>query len=217
MVPSEPLSPSRRRLPPWSLLALVTLLAAPASAADCPTLYEQARKTHEKAVSTAAVETCGKLAGKGDATGRYLFGMLKIGGIGTAKEPDAGLKLVREAADSGLPAAQARLGRMHLRGEGVQADPAAAAGWFERAALGGDPLAQYELGQLRYKGLGVKADPAEAYKWFSAAVHNFEQAGNVPRRKLAERKRETVAADLSDSDRAAAEAWLTEQPRVLTR
>jgi len=193
------------------LLSVTPLLHA----ADCAELYAQAAKTRDTATSAAALDTCGKLAKSGDATGRYLLGMLRIEGIGTAADPEAGLALVRGAADGGLPAAQARLGRMHLRGEGVAADPALAAGWFERAALGGDPLAQYELGQLRYKGQGVAADPAEAYKWFTAAIHNFEREGNVPRRKLAERKRDTVAAELSGEAREQAEQWLAAQPGVL--
>ena len=199
----------------WLLLAMV--ICAPAYAADCAALYEQARKTRDTATSAAAVKTCGTLANKGDANGHYLLGMLKIGGIGTPQQVEAGLQLVRKAADGGLPAAQARLGRIYLRGEGVTADPAVAAGWFERAALGGDPLAQYELGQLRYKGLGVEANPAEAYKWFTAAAHNFEQAGNIPRRKLAERKRETLATGLAAADRERVEQWLADQPGVLTR
>lgn len=206
--------PAGRRARP---AALLVLLLAPTAlqAADCATLYAQAAKTRDTAASTAALDTCGKLAKSGDATGRYLLGMLQIEGIGAPAAPEAGLELVRGAAEGGLPAAQARLGRMHLRGEGVPADPALAAGWFERAALGGDPLAQYELGQLRYKGQGVAADPAEAYKWFTAAIHNFEREGNVPRRKLAERKRDTVAAEVSAEARQQAEQWLATQSGVL--
>ena len=193
---------------------LLLLLAGTALADDCTTLFDQARKTHETAVSAAAFKNCGELSTKGDLTGRYLLGLLTIDGIGTSADAVAGLKLVREAADGGLPAAQARLGRMYLRGEAVETDPAIAADWFQRAANGGDPLAQYELGQLRYKGLGIDADPYEAYKWFTAARRNFELEGNVPRQKLAQRKQETVAIDLSSSDRERAEAWIAEQPGV---
>lgn len=198
-------------------LATVIMLSSwsGASAAACPELFEQARKTRETDVSTAAAKQCGALAEKGDATGRYLLGLLKIDGIGTPVDPEGGAKLVLDAAEGGLPAAQARLGRMHLRGEAVANDPAAAAGWFERAAKSGDPLAQYELGQLRYKGLGIEANAVEAYKWFSAAAHNFARAGNVPRQKLAERKRDTLASELDSSDREQAEAWLTAQPGLL--
>ncbi len=207
----------RRTVPARACLALplVLLLSAPAPAAECPELFDQARKTRETAVSQAAVERCGALAKRGDATGRFLFGLLKIDGIGTPADPEGGLRLVREAAEGGLHEAQARLGRMYLRGESVTADPATAAGWFERAALGGDPLAQYELGQLRYKGLGIEADAVEAYKWFSAAARNFAHSGNVPRQKLAERKRETVSTGLAAADRERAEAWLAAQPGLL--
>jgi TPR repeat protein len=196
-------------------VATALLLARGASAAECPDLYDQARKTRETGVSAAAAERCGALAKQGDATGRYLFGLLKIDGIGTPADPEAGVKLVVEAAEGGLPEAQARLGRMYLRGEAVKNDPATAATWFERAAQGGDPLAQYELGQLRYKGLGIEADTNEAYKWFSAAAHNFARAGNLPRQKLAERKRDTVAAGLGGAEREQAEAWLAAQPGLL--
>jgi hypothetical protein len=58
-------------------------------------------------------------------------------------------------------------------------------------------------------------DTAEAYKWFSAAAHNFASAGNVPRQKLAERKRDTVAANLGSDERDRAEAWLAAQPGLL--
>ncbi len=204
-----------RAMPRYLFAAVALLLARGAVAAECPELYNQARKTRETGVSTAAVERCGALARQGDATGRYLFGLLKIEGIGTPADPDGGIKLVVEAAEGGLPEAQARLGRMYLRGEAVTNDPAAAAGWFERAARGGDPLAQYELGQLRYKGQGIAADATEAYKWFTAAAHNFARAGNVPRQKLAERKRDTVAAGLDSGERERAEAELAAQPGLL--
>jgi TPR repeat protein len=200
---------------PFLTTVIMLAFGGGVAAAECPELYEQARKTRETGVSTAAAERCGALANKGDATGRYLLGLLKIDGIGTPADPEGGARLVREAAEGGLPAAQARLGRMHLRGEAVANDPATAADWFERAAMGGDPLAQYELGQLRYKGLGIEADAVEAFKWFSAAAHNFSRAGNVPRQKLAERKRDTVAAGLDSGDREQAEAWLTAQPGLL--
>ncbi len=204
-----------RAMPRYLFAAVALLLARVVLAAECPELYDQARKTRETGVSTAAVERCGALARQGDATGRYLFGLLKIEGIGTPADPDGGIKLVVEAAEGGLPEAQARLGRMYLRGEAVTNDPAAAAGWFERAARGGDPLAQYELGQLRYKGQGIAADATEAYKWFTAAAHNFARAGNVPRQKLAERKRDTVAAGLDSGERERAEAELAAQPGLL--
>ncbi len=198
------------------LVMVGTLLSAgQAGAAECPELYEQARKTRETALSAAAAESCGALADRGDPAGRYLFGLLKIDGIGTPADPEAGVELVREAAAGGLPMAQARLGRMYLRGEAVASDPTTAASWFQRAAEAGDPLAQYELGQLRYKGLGIEANATEAYKWFSAAAHNFARAGNVPRQKLAERKRDTVAADLGSGERDQAEAWLAAQPGLL--
>jgi TPR repeat protein len=198
--------------------ALLLLLASGALLAqDCPSLYDQARKTRDAAVSKAAVDQCRQLAARGDLTGRYLLGLLTIDGIGTPGDAKAGLEMVRAAADAGLGAAQARLGRMLLRGEGLPADPAAAAGWFERAALNGDPLGQYELGQLRYKGLGTAPDPYEAYKWFSAAALNFERSGNVPRQKLAQRKRETVAAELTATEREQAEAWLVQQSGVIAR
>jgi len=208
---------SPRRSRPLALpgAALLLMFASTTLADECATLFEQARKTHETAISKAAIKSCGQLSAKGDLTGRYLVGLLTIDGIGTAPNADTGLKLVREAADGGLAAAQARLGRMYLRGDVVPKDPAAAADWFERAASGGDPLAQYELGQLRYKGLGIEADPYEAYKWFTAAVLNFEQVGNVPRQKLTQRKLETIATGLSASDRERAEAWVAQQPGVV--
>lgn len=207
----------RRRYRPLAAGALLLSFSGSLSAAECPALYDQARKTRESAVSTAAAERCGQLAAQGDLTGRFLLGLLTIDGIGTPADSGAGLEMVRSAADGGLAAAQARLGRMLLRGEGLPPDPAAAAGWFQRAALSGDPLAQYELGQLRYKGIGTEADLYEAYKWFAAAAINFERTGNLPRQKLAQRKLETVAGGLAEAERQRAEAWIAEQPGIIIR
>lgn len=197
------------------LALLLATLAAPLPAQECPDLYEQARKTRETAISETAVARCGALAERGDAAGHYHLGMLKIGAIGTPGDTEGGLALVRRAAENGYAPAQSRLGRMHLRGDIVENDPALAAQWFERAARAGDPLAQYELGQLRYKGQGVEADIYEAYKWFSAAAENFARRGHVPRQKLAERKRETVAAELPAEERARAEGWIASEPGIL--
>ncbi|HEY5789374.1 MAG TPA: tetratricopeptide repeat protein [Gammaproteobacteria bacterium] len=193
-------------------LAGCLLLAGAAFAeTPCSTRYDEARKTRSEAASSAAASECGALAKRGDPLGQLNLGLLKLDGIGMPQDVAGGVELVRAAADAGLAAAQTRLGRMHLRGDGVAADLGTAAEWFERAANGGDPLAQYELGQLRYTGLGIARDNYEAYRWFSAAAANFARLGNEPRRKLAERKQASAAAQLPAEERARADRWVAEQ------
>ena len=56
---------------PFLTAVIMLAFGGGVAAAECPELYEQARKTRETGVSTAAAERCGALANKGDGT--YTF------------------------------------------------------------------------------------------------------------------------------------------------
>ena len=101
-------------------------------------------------------------------------------------------------AEAGNPEAQTALGSLYLFGEGVVEDPRQAADWFRRAANQGDAVAQLNLGDLLARGHGVERDLVEAYFWLSLAA--------ATGRSWAERRRQEIAAAMSATGRAEAEA-----------
>jgi localization factor PodJL len=153
-------------------------------------------------------------------------------------------RLFERASQAGLPPAQERLAMLYEKGTGVPRDPKQAASWYERAALGGNirsmhnlatllasggagkpdyPAAlrwfgeaaeagfrdsQFNMGILLGRGIGTKPDPAKAFQWFSlAAAHGDAEAG---------RKRDEMAARLSDADLKAAKSALAQwRPRAV--
>jgi TPR repeat protein len=90
------------------------------------------------------------------------------GSWGQAKDIEAGLNVLRTAAQGGRRDVQEHLGMTlrQLPGDGHDAE---AAQWFEKAARIGNKHAAMQLGQLYDRGLGVKQDRALAYAWFTVA------------------------------------------------
>ena len=78
--------------------------------------------------------------------------------------------LIREAAESGLPDAQAVLGQMLLDGTEVPRDARAAFGWFMRAAAQDHLDALNMVGRCYDLGQGVAVDKARAAACFRVAA-----------------------------------------------
>ena len=93
-------------------------------------------------------------------------------------DPEAAMKLIREAAEQGNMLGMLTLGRCYDQGElGVEKDPVEAAKWYRKAAEQGDVEGQFFLGACYRNGAGVEKDPAEAVKWYrKAAEQGFDRA-----------------------------------------
>lgn len=104
--------------------------------------------------------------------------------------------------DSGDVQAAVGLAGLHLAGNGVRRDPAEAARLYRLAAERGDSNGQLNLGRLHLDGAGVEKDPAAAYAWLTLAARQG--------RRWAEEKRLTIEPNLSDEERASAEAIIEE-------
>jgi len=93
---------------------------------------------------------------------------LVAGGWGQTPDIDAGLAILRAAAQSGRRDVQEHLA-MTLRNLKNDNYMIEAAMWFEKAARAGNKHAAMQLGQLYDRGLGVKQDRVLAYAWFAIA------------------------------------------------
>ena len=90
---------------------------------------------------------------------------LVSGGWGQPRDIDAGLQVLRTAAQKGSREVQEHLA-MVLRDLPGDDHAAEAAQWFEKAARAGNQHAAMQLGLLYERGRGVKPDRELAYAWF---------------------------------------------------
>ncbi len=102
----------------------------------------------------------------GDLTAQYELGLQQL----AAGRTQAGVGLLRRAADRGFAMAQYRLAKIYERGEGVPADLALARQWTERAAASGNRRAMHDLGVFFARGEGAPLDEAAAFRWFRQAA-----------------------------------------------
>jgi localization factor PodJL len=102
----------------------------------------------------------------GDLTAQYELGLQRL----AARQTQAGVALLRRAADRGFAMAQYRLAKIYERGEGVQADLTVARQWTERAAASGNRRAMHDLGVFFARGEGAPLDEAAAFRWFRQAA-----------------------------------------------
>lgn len=108
---------------------------APAQA-TLGTLFARAEK-HERAVFWWE-----KAAEQGDLEAKFNLANACLKGVGAAKNDARAWDLIMSAAQSGLPAAQARLGLAYATGEGMVQDLIESAKWFCLAADLGDKSAR---------------------------------------------------------------------------
>lgn len=90
-----------------------------------------------------------------------------------AHEPaslERGLELLKQAAHSNHPQAQAKLAHFYQNGHLVKANKETAAKWYEKAARNGNSDAQYALGWIYFNGDGAPKNITQAYYWFNQAA-----------------------------------------------
>lgn len=92
--------------------------------------------------------------------------------------PTEEVKLIREDANAGDPAAQHFLGMLYsngqvkgqFRGEGMFQNYTEAKNWLEKAATQGYPRSQVELGAMYLSGLGVEQNHKKGESWLKKAA-----------------------------------------------
>jgi len=175
-----------------------------------------------------------QLANAGNPIALTILGLRALDGTGgtAVNLPDA-VKFLSQAADKGQAVAQYRLGTLYERGQGVPADTAKAAHWYEMAANQGNRKAMHNLAVSYASGAnGGKKNMAEAARWFAKAAALglsdsqfnlavlYERGDGVPQSLLdaykwysiaaaagdseSKQRMNTLATQLSDSDKAAA-------------
>jgi len=80
------------------------------------------------------------------------------------------LKLIRLAAENGLPQAQTQLGSQYQQGKEIQQDFKQAVSWYRLAAAQGEAQAQFNLGFCCDNGFGIPKNVKLASKWYSLAA-----------------------------------------------
>jgi len=149
-----------------------------------PRNYELAAQWYEKA------------AQQGLAVAEYRLGSLYEKGLGVGKDMQRAKDLYQRAAEKGNTRAMHNLGV--LAAEGGKPNYTSAALWFGKAAEYGIRDSQYNLAVLLARGLGLPKDLVKSYTWFAIVA----AAGDAD----AARKRDDVAARLTSSELAAANA-----------
>ncbi len=121
-----------------------------------------------------------KAVSRGDALAMARLGAMRLAGDGGARDTDAGLRLLHQAADSGLPEAATALGRallaLQVAGDVRGGPPEAVVTLFRAAAGGGEAEAMGRLADLYASGRGVPQDLAQAASWRRKAA----EAGYAP-------------------------------------
>ena len=106
---------------------------------------------------------------------QHALGKLLLSEDMEVRDPEEGIRWLKEAAESGSQWATYRLGKEYLTGDAVTKDISRAAKWFTRSAEAGNQYAQYMLGKLYLMGQGVPQDQGQAMDWFSRSATQGNQ------------------------------------------
>ena len=86
---------------------------------------------------------------------QYALGKLLLSDDWEVRDPDEGIRWLKQAAENGSHFAAYRLGKEYLEGNAVNKDTTRAADWFTKSAEAGNQYAQYMLGKLCLTGQGL--------------------------------------------------------------
>jgi hypothetical protein len=100
----------------------------------------------------------------------YQKGLSIVRDAQDAEGLNAGMKLFREAAELGNPAAQHALGVCSFAGLGVTKNINEAVIWFEKSAAQGYADAEFKIASLYIRGEGVPKDHAKALEFLTKAA-----------------------------------------------
>lgn len=156
-----------------------------------------------------AMEHCLPLAEEGIAGAQFCVARLYANGFGVEMNDEFALKWYGLAAEQGHAGAQFNLGVMHANGWGVPMNDVEAAKWYRPAAEHGLVEAQMALAAVLHAGRGVDKNIPEAYVWYKVAAELGDTA--------AISKRDDVAGELAEADKAAADVQATNWLEILER
>lgn len=89
-----------------------------------------------------------------------------------AKQFEAAIPMLKQAANKGHKKAQYWLGHCYDKGEGVEENDELAVQWYTKAAAQNHAKSQYQLGRCYLLGEGVAADETRAVSLLKKAVNN---------------------------------------------
>ena len=188
--------------------------AAPKAAEPAKNLFEEANSGDAEAQFDLAVRYAegsaternyelaaqwyGKAAEQGLAVAEYRLASLYEKGLGVGQDMQRAKKLYQRAAEKGNTRAMYNLGVLAVESNDGKPNYASAALWFGKAAEYGIRDSQNNLAVLLARGLGLPKDLVKSYTWFAivAATGDADAA----------KKRDEVAARLTSSELAAANA-----------
>ncbi len=175
-------------------------LARQAEAGDAAAQFGLAVRYAEGGAGTRNYELAAqwyeKAAQQGLPVAEYRLGSLFEKGLGVGKDIQRAKSLYQRAAEKGNIRAMHNLGV--IAAEGGKPNYTSAALWFGKAAEYGVRDSEYNLAVLLARGLGLPKDLVKSYTWFAIVA----AAGDAD----AARKRDDVAARLTSSELAAANA-----------
>lgn len=145
-----------------------------------------------------AAQWYGKAAEQGLAVAEYRLATLYERGLGVGKDMPRAKTLYQRAAEKGNIRAMHNLGVLAVESPDGKPSYMSAALWFGKAADYGIRDSQYNLAVLLARGLGLPKDLVSSYTWFAIVA----AAGDAD----AAKKRDEVAARLTSSELAAANA-----------
>lgn len=141
-----------------------------------------------------------QLAEAGDGEAAYRLGLMAEGGLGGPPDEGAALAWFRRAAERNHAAACRRLGALYEAGALVPQDDREAVRWYRAAAGRHDADAAYRLALKLAAGEGVPADRPRALALLESALPRLPEGLQAE----AEARRASLAAGLSEPERAAA-------------
>jgi TPR repeat protein len=161
----------------FCVCALLALQGCASGQAPTQSRFDEGTAAYDEGHYKRAYKIFRELADENDIAALRNVALMERKGLGTDKDPQAALNDYLEAANDGLPTAQADLAEMYLNGEAGPPDPKAALPWLERAVAANHPMAQFHLAQLYEQGEVVPKDMHMAeFLYAAAAAHGVQAA-----------------------------------------
>ncbi len=124
---------------------------------------------YERGHIARALELALPHAAAGNAEAQVMTGHIYLRGEAGTAEPEAALKLFRQAADQHDPDAYMALGEMALTSQ-AGLSPSDAIAWFSKASLSGRVDAKRAIGEMYIKGQGIPPNLEKGRSWLQQAV-----------------------------------------------
>ena len=146
------------------------IFSSPATPQQHPSVSDNASLLEQYGRLPNKVGELQAMADRGNDLAAFKLGSAYLNGSGIPKDYSRAAVLLRQAAASGLSAAETDLGFLYEQGLGVAQDYAAALDWYRKAAAQHNATAENNLGNMYERGRSVAQDYVEATKHFRIAA-----------------------------------------------